>query len=182
MGYFACNLNAIVCMLCCTKYNETPYREREHSPWEQKWISKKATLLELNNQNLPLQEKQVEKWPLHELVKSQSIFCSLLKYCLCWWSRRQIPPVENCHFTRGSSFSQANSLTGTIARLTERTLGCGWEGQSLRTENAITKRKIPPHRRHCRGWWRSKVQPEDVCPGGHLSSPSPAVLWGNHLS
>lgn len=115
MGYFACHSNYIISVLGCTKCNESRDEGTQPSPWEHKRISKKAPRLELYNQNLPLQKKQVGN-DLYVSWWNSKVFSSPFANTLCAGGGRGswLSPLESCHFSRGRSFSQADSRTGTI--------------------------------------------------------------------
>lgn len=118
MSCFACSSSYIMYTLYHTKYARTRHRGKTAQPPRAERISKKATLLALDNQKLPLREKQVGKQPLREPMKEQVFLIPTSNTVCVGRSRRQVLPVESCPLPRGSRFSQANSLTGTIASLT----------------------------------------------------------------
>lgn len=116
MGYFACHSNYIISVLGCTKCNESREEGTQPGPWEHKRISKEAPRLELYNQNLPLQ-KQVGNDLYMSWWNSKVTVSAPFANTLCAGGGRGswLSPMESCRFSRGRSFSQADSRTRTIA-------------------------------------------------------------------
>lgn len=131
MGYFACHSNYIISVLGCTKCNESRDEGTQPGPWEHKRISKKAPRLELYNQNLQPQKKQVGN-DLSVRWWNSKVFSAPFANTVCAGGGRGswLSPTESCHVSRGHSFSQADSRTGTIACVTEHIPGCDWALQN----------------------------------------------------
>lgn len=169
MGYFACHSNYTISMLCCAKYNETCRGEDSTAPENKNEFQKRQHYQSYTIKTFHRRRNRVKNDLYMSWWNSKVVFVPVSNTVCVGGSRRQISPVEGCHFTRGSSFSQANSLTGTIAGLTEHTLGCDWlvrglVGHSLRPGNTTSKhRKCSTIRGWSRGQGYSEAQQEDIC-------------------
>lgn len=170
MGYFACHSNYIISVLGCTKCNESRDEGTQPGPWEHKRISKKAPRLELYNQNLPLQKKQVGN--------NLSVSGEIAK---CFLPPLQILSVLVEAGAAGCPPRKAATLAGDTVfhrQILEQGQLRVWQstyqgvtgpsrtivGHSLRTGIAVSKLGKCHIIRGCRRyWWDSKVQPEDIC-------------------
>lgn len=123
MGYFACHSNYISYMVCCSKYNETCMGEDSTAPENKNEFQKRQHYPSYTIKTFHCQRIRVKNDLYMSWWNSKVVFVPFSNMVCVGGSRRQISPVESCHFTRGSCFSRANSLTGTIAGLTEHTWG-----------------------------------------------------------